>query len=153
MSDKPRQSKFKWIEKLRGIKHIEIYITIIFAIILILIFFSSTGNNKKTTSNFKSNSAVQETTISTYINDMETRLEQILSQVQGASNVQVMLTLDMSNTSIKDNVIELAEFPKVKGVVIVAKGVENTSVKMNMLKAVQAVIDISSGRIEILSSN
>ena len=84
---------------------------------------------------------------------MENKLEQILSQVEGASNVNVMITLDMTNSVVKDNIVEVADFPKVKGIVIVAKGVENTSVKLNILKAVQAVIDISSGRIEILKSN
>ena len=152
MSDKPRQSKFKWVEKLKNIKHIEIYITIIFAIILILIFFSSTGSNKSGSSTNKSNTT-QETTIITYVADIENKLESILSQVQGASNVQVMLTLDMSNATLKDDIIETTNFPPIKGVVIVAKGVENTQVKMNILKAVQAVVDISSGRIEILSSN
>ncbi len=88
-----------------------------------------------------------------YIGNMEDKLEQVLSQIQGVSNVSVMITLDMSTTSIKDNEIQMNAFPDIKGVVIVAKGVENTSVKMNILKAVQAVIDISSGRIEILSSN
>ena len=152
MSDKPRQSKFKWIEKLKNIKHIEIYITIIFAIVLILIFFSSTDSNKPS-SNKSKTAITQETTVTSYISDMETKLEDILSQVQGASNVKVMITLDMSSSVVKDNVIQTSDFPKIKGVVIVAKGVNNTSVKLNMLKAVQAVIDISSGRIEILSSN
>ena len=152
--DKAQRSKVKWIDKLKSIKHIEIYITIIFAIILMLIFFSSTGSSKSSTySNSKSNTTTQETTITTYVSNMETKLEQILSQVEGASNVSVMITLDMSDTSVKDNVIEVADFPSVKGIVIVAKGVENTAVKMNILKAVQAVIDISSGRIEILKSN
>ena len=154
MSDKTQRSKFKWLEKLKNIKHIEIYITIIFAIILILIFFSSSSSNKSNTySNAKSNIVTQDTTITTYVSDMENKLEQILSQVEGASNVNVMITLDMSNTVVKDNIIEVADFPSVKGIVIVAKGVENTQVKMNILKAVQAVIDISSGRIEILKSN
>ena len=154
MSDKPQRSKFKWVEKLKNIKHIEIYITIIFAIVLILIFFSSTGSKKTTTSYSKSyTSSEKQTTISSYITDMETKLEQILSQVEGASNVNVMVTLDMSSATVKDNIVETSSFPKIKGVVIVAKGVENTAVKMNILKAVQAVIDISSGRIEILSSN
>ena len=153
MNDKPQRSKVKWIEKLKGIKHIELYITIIFAIILILIFFSSTNSNKTNTYNNKTNIVQEETSITTYINNMETKLEQILSQVEGASNVQVMITLDMSNSVVKDNMIEVADFPSVKGIVIVAKGVENTSVKLNILKAVQAVIDISSGRIEILKSN
>ena len=60
---------------------------------------------------------------------------------------------DKNTTTGNENVIETNTFPNIKGIVIVAKGVENTMVKMNILKAVQAVIDISSGRIEILSSN
>jgi len=151
VSDKPRQSKFKWVEKLKNIKHIEIYITIIFAIVLMLIFFSS--NDSKKVNSHKNTNITQETTISSYISNMENKLEDILSQVQGASNVNVMITLDMSGSTVKDNIIQTSDFPKVKGVVIVAKGVNNTSVRMNVLKAVQAVIDISSGRIEILSSN
>lgn len=152
MSDKPRQSKFKWIEKLKNVKHIEIYITIIFAVIIMLIFFSSIGGNKTSTSKNKTD-ITQETTITAYISNMENKLEDILSQVQGASNVKVMITLDMTGSVVKDNIVQTSNFPKIKGVVIVAKGVDNTAVKMNMLKAVQAVIDISSGRIEILSSN
>ncbi len=150
MSEKPQKSKFKWVEKLKNIKHIEIYITIIFAIILILIFFSSTGDKEK--DNY-SNSTEATSSITSYVENMETKLEQILSQIQGASDVNVMITLDMSGTNVKDDVIETTEFPTIKGVIIVAKGVENTGVKMNILKAVQAVIDISSGRIEILLSN
>ena len=154
MSNQTQRSKFKWLEKLKSIKHIEIYITIIFAIILILIFFSSSSTNKSNTySNSKSNVVTQDTTITTYIDNMENKLEQILSQVEGASNVNVMITLDMTNTVVKDNVIQVADFPNIKGIVIVAKGVESTQVKMNILKAVQAVIDVSSGRIEILKSN
>lgn len=151
--DKPK-AKIKWLEKLKNIKHIEIYITIIFAIILILIFLSSTGSNKKATSYSQSKTSyTQDTTISSYTNDIENKLENILSQIEGASNVNVMITLDMEGTVIENNNIQTSTFPKVKGVVIVAKGVDNTLVKMNILKAVQAVIDISSGRIEILSSN
>ena len=153
MSDKSRPSKFKWMDKLKNIKHIEIYITVIFAIILLLIFFSSTGNKQTNSTNKTSGSKTSQTTISTYIDDMENKLEQILSQLQGASNVKVMLTLDMTDATIKDNIVQTQSFPNVKGVVIVASGVDNTMVRMNILKAVQAVIDISSGRIEILSSN
>ena len=153
MSDKSRPSKFKWMDKLRNIKHIEIYITIIFVIILILIFFSSTGNKQTTSNNRASSTKTSQTTITSYIEDMETKLEQILSNVQGASNVKVMITLDMSDATIKDNIVQTQSFPEVKGLVVVANGVDNTMVRMNILKAVQAVIDITSGRIEILSSN
>ena len=153
MNDKPQKSKIRWIEKLKNIKHIEIYITIIFAIILLLIFFSSTGTSNKSKITYTKNTTNTQTTITSYIQDVEDKLEQILSQVQGASNVSVMVTLDMSTASIEDNIIKTSKFPDIKGVVIVAKGIENTAVKMNILKAVQAVVDISTGRIEILSSN
>ena len=152
MSDKPSRSKFKWVEKLKNIKHIEIYITLIFAIVLILIFFSSSGN-KKTVTNYSKSTNSTQTTITSYVDNIETKLEQILSQVNGASNVNVMVTLNMANTTIKDNVVQTDVFPEIKGIVIVAKGVENTAVKLNILKAVQAVVDVSSGRIEILKSN
>ena len=152
MSNQPTKSKFKWVEKLRNIKHIEIYITVIFAIVLVLIFFSSTGNKKSTRSSINTYKEEQ-TTVTSYIDNIETKLEEILSKVQGASNVSVMVTLDMANAVVKDNILETSSFPDVKGVLIVANGVENTMVKMNILKAVQSVIDISSGRIEILSSN
>ena len=153
MNDKSRPSKFKWIDKLRNIKHIEIYITIIFAIILILIFFSSTGNKQSSSNNKTSSTKLSQTTLSNYIEDMEIKLGQILSQVQGASNVKVMLTLDMDQATVKDNIIQTQSFPDVKGLVIVANGVDNTMVRMNILKAVQALLDITSGRIEILASN
>lgn len=149
MNDKPQKSKGKWLDKLKSVKHIEIYITIVFAIILILIFYSSTNDTNSTKSKQNTNS----TTITGYVDSMENRLETVLAQINGASNVKVMITLDMSNANLDGEEITTTSFPQVKGVLIVAKGVENTAVKMNILKAVQAVIDISSGRIEILSSN
>lgn len=152
MSDKPQKSKFKWIEKLKNVKHIEIYITIIFAVILILIFFSSTG--KSSSSNYKKDVSVEQSnTINGYIDEMESKLENILSKISGVGNVSVMMSLDMSEAIIEDDVIKTNTFPNIKGIVIVASGVESTQVKMNILQAVQAVVDISSGRIEILSSN
>lgn len=152
--EKPKKSKIKWLDKLKNIKHIEIYVVVIFAIILLLIFFSTntTKSSKSYTSNNSTNTS-QQMTVASFVEDMETKLENILSKVQGASDVNVMITLDMSSTSIKDNEIQTSEFPAIKGVIVVAKGVENTQVKMNILKAVQSVIDISSGRIEILPSN
>lgn len=150
------KSKIKWLEKIKNIKHIEVYVVAIFIIVLLLIFFSTSGtksSGNKMTSNSVNKSSTTQVTVTSYVDDMETKLENILSKVQGASDVSVMITLDMSSASIKDNVVQTSEFPAIKGVIVVAKGAENTRVKMNILKAVQAVIDISSGRIEILSSN
>lgn len=154
MSDeKPKKSKIKWLDKLKNIKHIEVYVVIIFAIILLLIFFSTNTTKTGKSSTVINKTTTEQSAITSYVDDMETKLENILSKVQGASDVSVMITLDMSSTSIKDDEIQTTDFPAIKGVIVVAKGVENTQVKMNILKAVQSVIDISSGRIEILPSN
>ena len=113
--------------------------------------YGSTFNNKSKTSSKQSEN--QPLTISNYVDDLEKNLEKTLSNIKGASNVNVLITLDLKDAEIVDNVIQTSNFPSIKGVLIVASGVENTNVKLNMLKAVQAVIEINTGCIEILSSN
>lgn len=148
MNEKEKHG-FKWLEKLKKIKHIEIYIAVIFIVILLLIFMS---NNKQTRTS-KKNTSTNELTITAYVDDLETNLEDILSNIGGVSNVKVMITLDMSSTKVEDANINLTVFPPVKGVLITAKGVNDISNKQKVLRAVEAVIDITNGSIEIISSD
>jgi len=150
LSDKPK-IKIKWLEKLKNVKHIEIIVVAIFIIVLVLIYTSNFSVKKSSNSQTKTNS--KELTIVNYIDNLETDLEQTISQIKGVDNVKVMITLDYSKATIQDNIIQTDSFPCVKGIVIVAKGVENTNVKLNVLKAVEAVVDVNYGCIEILSSN
>ena len=92
-------------------------------------------------------------TISRYVDDLEKNLAETLSHIKGVSDVNVMITLDLKNAVIEDNVIQTNNFPEIKGIAVVAKGVEVTSVKLNVLKAIEAVVTINSGCVEILSSN
>ena len=149
MSDKPKV-RFKWLEKLKNVKHIEIIVVVIFLIILFLIWTSTFNTTSKS-----SNQTTQEKelTITNYVANLEDNLETTISKIKGVSDVKVMITLDMKNAIIEESIIKTETFPNIRGIVIVAKGVENTNVKLNVLKAVQAVIDISSGCVEILSSN
>ena len=147
MSD-GKKSSMKIFEKLKKIKHIEIYIAVIFIVIILLIYMS-TGKGKNST---KKQTALDSSTISGYIENLEDNLEEVLSDIKGVSNVNVMITLDMNTATIKDSNIILDKFPEVKGVIITAKGVNDTATKMKVLKAVQTVIDVTNGRIEILSS-
>ena len=149
MSEK--QKKFGFIEKIKNVKHIEIYIVLIFIIIVFLIYGTTFKNKSKTSS--LSNTQESELTVNSYISNLETSLEETLSQIKGVSNVKVLITLDLAGTTVKDNVIQASTFPNVKGILIVASGVQNTNVKLNVLKAVEAVIEINAGCIEILSSD
>ena len=66
--------------------------------------------------------------------------------------MKVMITLDMQQAEVNESNIVLNSFPPIKGVVVTAKGVNDVSIKMKVLHAVEAVIDIKTGSIEILSS-
>ena len=145
MSEK--KSAFKWLDKLKNVKHIEIYIAVIFVVILLLIYLSNFSGSDK-----KKNSINEKLTILEYTNNLEDNLESILSNIGGVENVKVMITLDMNNAEVMDSQIILNQFPQIKGVIVTAKGVENTAIKLKVLHAIEAVFDITNGNIEILSS-
>ena len=145
MSEQKRTS-IKWLDKLKKIKHIEIYIAVIFVVVLLLVYLSSTGISKKQSSDYT------ETNIMSYVDNLETNLEEILSNIAGVTNVKVMITLNMQQLEVQESNIIINKFPEIKGVLITAKGVESTSNKLKVLHAVQAVIDVTNGNIEVLSS-
>ena len=147
MSEKEKKPTIRWLEKLKNIKHIEIYVAIIFIVILLLIYFSN-YKSKKVVNTSTSN----EMTVTAYIDDLEENLQEILSNIAGVSDVKVMITLNLNEHEVVDSKINMTKFPQIKGVVVTAKGVNNTTNKMKVLHAIEAVIDVTNGNIEILSS-
>lgn len=146
MSEKTKKP-IKWLEKLKNVKHIEVYIAIIFVVILLLIYFS----NKST--NDKSNTLkTYDSSVSAYIDNLETNLEEILSNIAGVNDVKVMITLNVSNLDIENSKISMTKFPEIKGVLVTAKGVNVTANKLKILHAIEALIEVNNGNIEILSS-
>ncbi len=149
MNEKEKKS-IKWLAKLKNIKHIEVYVAVIFIVILLLIYmsnFSSKGISKS------DSTTTNELTVSAYVDNLENNLQEILSNIGGVSNVKVMITLNMADSTVTDSKINLDSFPPIKGVLITAKGVSDTATKLKILQAVEAVIDITNGNIEILSSD
>lgn len=147
MSEKEKP-KLKWLEKLKRIKHIEVYIAIIFIVILLLIYLSNFAPKKKS-----SQIDTNELSVITYIDKLENNLEDILSNIDGVTDVKVLITLDMKSALVENSNINLSEFPEIKGVIVTAKGVNNTSTKLKVLHAIEAVIEIKNDNIQILSSD
>ena len=143
---KPKH-RIKLFEKLKSIKHIEIILAIIFVVVMVLIYMSSVDNNKTTNAN-------NDGTVTGYVNSLEYKLERVLSNIKGASNVSVVITLDLEGTDVneKTQAVTMSTFPPIKGVVIVARGVDDVAVKLNLIKATQALFEISSGNIEVFLS-
>ena len=144
MSEKKSSKLFA---KLKNVKHIEIYIAIIFFVIIMLIYISS-GKTKETSKAVSTDNM----TVAAYIESMEKSLEESLSNIAGISDVKVMITLNFDGFEVIDSKINLTTFPEIKGILVTAKGVNNTTNKMKVLHAVESVIDIKGGNIQILSS-
>jgi len=147
MSEKEKKPTIRWLEKLKNIKHIEIYVAIIFVVILLLIYLSSSKPKDN-----KNSIITNDSTVTGFIANMEKDLEKSLSSIAGVSNVNVMITLNLNQIEVENNKVIMTKFPEIKGVLVTAKGVNNTSNKMKVLHAIQSVVDVVNGNIEILSS-
>ncbi len=112
---------------------------------------------------------------------MEERLENILSKIDGVGSVNVMITYDTSpekiavsndkistkkedeniekevvmksNGSNKEPFISKEIKPLVRGVLIVAEGAENSSTRINLIRAVSSVLDVTVNKVEVLPKN
>ncbi len=192
----------KWYERMkeylqekkgkRGIENLVIFLILGVIIIIVASSFFSEGEKQKKdaeaiqTIKLTSNKPVDE------LQDFEKRLEQILSEIEGAGNVKVMVTGDSdgevvhayndseesklqeehNDTGIRSQsnekrverelvfmdgetggrvpVVTQKFKPEVKGVVVVADGAGSSTVRQNILNAVEALTGIPTHRIQVL---
>lgn len=187
MSDKKEKlsiwDRIPILQKLKNIKHIEIYLLCIFAIILIVVY-STTIKNKSDKTTTQTSFTAQE-----YSQYLEDKLSNILSDISGAGTVKVMITLDggmkyeyakeseeittsnevggNTNTKTTKNeevvivtingkatpLIIKESYPDVCGVVVVASGASNVQVKLNIMKAIKTLLNVKDENIQILTGN
>ena len=80
--------RIPFLQKLKNIKHIEVIVIAIFFVVLAVIFFSN--KSSKTKSEIKSESL----SVEQYQEQLEGKLEDVLSKIEGAGRVSVMITLN-----------------------------------------------------------
>lgn len=143
-------------------------------------FFSNTSSSNET-DNYAYTTSLE------YCNILESKLEKILSNIKGAGNVCIMVTLtsgpelkiatekdertstttNSSGTTTSVTIIEepviistngedsplvlMEILPVIKGVIVVAEGASNISVKLQLLEAVQSLLNIESSNIQIFT--
>lgn len=117
--------------------------------------------------------------VSSYEETLEKRLESIISSVDGAGRVQVMVTLDTSEqtqyakdekensksgdktseksyekkyvlTDDDSGVVLKTTEPEVRGVIVVCDGGDNAAVKNGITSAVRAALSVDSNKITVL---
>lgn len=161
-----------FIKKIKNIKNIEIIVTVFAISIVLLIYFSGSSIFSDT-----STEGVEYIQTTSYIEELEIKLNNVLSQIENAGTVKVMITIDKkventyainkevktttsgnnTTTTSKEEVVIVQNkpiiisesLPKIKGVIVVAQGADDVNVKLELLKAVQTLLDIDAKDIEI----
>ncbi len=77
----------KFFQKLKSIKHIEIIVAVVLGAIVLLIYFSTFSSGKS------NNTAYESTSTTEYAAMLESKLENVISQINGAGTVSVIVTL------------------------------------------------------------
>lgn len=152
-------------EKLKSIRHFEIYLAVFIGVIICVVYFGlyfDQGSDKK-----EDNSTEEIGTAVEYVDNLENKLCNVLSKIDGVMEVDVMITLEsgfsyeyvqesqkieitLDDTDEKLNIVKEI-YPKIKGVVVVAKGSEDFRVKMDILEAVVTLLQIDESAVTILS--
>ncbi len=166
-------NKFK--EAWKKIRHKEFVLACLIAVLLCVFYFTF-FNNKKTdkTEQISTNSF---SSAEEYVDWIENKLNNVLSQISGAGKTSVLVTLESgfsydyakeveSRTSNGGDVVITSEtvilvngepvvvkewYPVIKGVVVVSAGAKDFTVKMKLLEAVETLLEVEEKQIKILS--
>ncbi len=147
-----KQKKITIWERLKNIKHFEIIIVVVFCAILLLIYsstFSSTKSEKNT---------LTALTTEEYAEYLENKLSNVLSQINGAGNVSVMVTLACGveyvyatnateeTTSQTNNGVTTTQTTTTEEIILVSQsGKDSPLVIKENLPKVSGVLIVSSG--------
>lgn len=177
MKEEKKRGNFfeKIFSGFKNFKHFKTAFVVILCFVVVLIFASSfkTNSVKKSVSSNKYSSRAIE-----YCSVQENRLEQVLKNVKGISNVKVFVMVDESpeiryvqdknesssdsnsssetetvlvkNGSVFEPVVVVEILPKIKGVLVIAKGAGNIKTKTMLTNIISSVLCINISNVEVL---
>ena len=114
-------AKNAW-EKIKGIKNIKI-VALLFIIAVALIIYSNVAASKQTDNK-------------SYQNEDEIRLSSILSSIDGAGEVETMISKSSG---------------EIVGVLVIADGANNPLVRLRLLQAASDALGVDSSTVSVLS--
>jgi stage III sporulation protein AG len=169
------------LDKLKKIKHLDIILIVLFIAIILLIYFSSFSSSKAESSTDDDSTSAQQTTIESYTEELESKLVELISSIDGAGNVSVLVYFEegikteiayveetktssdgtqvetkspvlITNDDGTSQTVVLQEImPTPQSVIVVASGAKDTNVKLEILRLVQAMFELSTSKIEIFA--
>jgi len=182
MSENVKKNFFSsFLDKLKKIKHLDIILIILFIAIILLIYFSSFMTSNEKTEDEQENTYISKITLQTYSQNLTNNLENLISSISGAGNVNVMLYFEegikteiayivevktlsdgtqvetkspvlITNSDGQSDTIILQEIlPSPTSVIVVSSGAKDTKVKLEILRLIQAMFKLSTSKIEIFA--
>ena len=177
-----KDDKKNKIIKIFNKKTLKIIMIVFLLLIFVLLYINLSNKTFRTDSHNVENTSSNYLNTLEYSKEIERKLEALISQIDGAGKVSVMVSLDGSPELIyvydeesktssnssgttttsssspiiinKDNgdsaLILKEKLPAVKGVIVVSSGANNISIKLDILRAVSTLLDITTDKISVL---
>ena len=82
-----------------------------------------------------------------YVQEIEYKLEKLISSIDGAGKVDVMIMCE------GEDEINQTQYPKVVSAVVVSSGADSTKVKLDIIRAVETLLGLKSANIEVLKGS
>lgn len=137
----------------------------------------ASGNNTSTSLNINNN----EESLQTSTTSLEKKLEQVISQIAGISDVSVLITYSQDSKqniaynekeqekngektseksvaynedgSKKTAIVETIEAPKVEGAIVVAKGADSVEMRSKIANAIATVTNVAVYKVQVFEKN
>jgi len=93
-------SKFTFFKRLKSIKHFEIVLALTLGAIIIAVYFSSFSPTSSGTTPNKSGTQIEYTNASQYAQELEQKLSNLISKIDGVGKAEVMVVLSSSSELI-----------------------------------------------------
>lgn len=163
------------VEKIKNSRKLQL--TLVFSLFLVILIMYLTYSVSKSGETDTSTIVQPSSTTEEYISSLENKLENVLSNIEGAGKVSVAITVSSgfvyeyayeetskdslsgsSSTSsliLIDNepVIVSQVYPKIAGVLIIAEGGGKVDVKIDILQSIQTLLDVANENITILEGS
>jgi len=160
--------KINFLDKIKSNKKLQTILIIVIFLIVFAVFLLNTFSKKESQTS-------QGNTQDLYVQELEERLSNTLSKVDGAGKVSIVITVEsgmetvlamktetVENSSgkhvtetpvlVNGKTVVLKEmYPKIIGVLIVAEGANNIGVMRKIQQATVSLLDINVNQIEILT--
>lgn len=152
-------------------------ILLVILLISINLIFDKNGGNESNTTKAESDGNVSSASNNIDQTDLEKKLENILSQISGISDVSVVLTYSQDTkqnvvyntkeetkdgnsskeasvaynetSGSKTAIIESVELPKIEGAIVVAKGANSVEIRSKIASAISSVTNIAAYKVQV----